>query len=246
MQRLRRRARVSVAPERIRYLHERGVELDAEQALVVATEAAEGVVVVDGRVDGVLDGTEVHTGLNVSTVDVAPFLGKTDGEKLTDASGLDDGLVPTEKIGVYAVTAPYAISSPVGSVDVKSLTHVLIDTVTVTDTLADEQISIEASFALEGLGAGGGTLGTFLGSLTVRLLRGAITDPGAVAVADDRRVMAVSRDMRSHATVVIPGTDAPGAQSSVTYNVYGIMSSVTDITSVIASAQQTRVYRDLR
>lgn len=70
---------------------------DAGQALLDAAEA-------QSTVDGALDGTEAFTGLNVGGTQVKPFLDRTDGDKLTEAAGLDAAIVTTAKVEPNGIT----------------------------------------------------------------------------------------------------------------------------------------------
>lgn len=85
MQRLRDRGRISLPPEKRALLAERRLEMQAE-----------------GAVETVL-GNRPFAIVNVDGTDVAPFLGKTDGEKLVTAGGLSDGYVVTDALSTTAI-----------------------------------------------------------------------------------------------------------------------------------------------
>lgn len=93
----------------------------AVDAALAATQAdlAAAVVALDAEVDrltDVLNGTTGFTGLRVGTTNVKPFLDKTDGEKLTNASGLGTAVVETTAVGVGEVT-PYFSAFTTGTVN---------------------------------------------------------------------------------------------------------------------------------
>lgn len=67
-----------------------------------------------------LAGKENFSGIKVGEQRVEEFLAKTDGEKITDAAGLDTALVTTSKIAVNAVTQPGRYESP-SEVDVVAI-----------------------------------------------------------------------------------------------------------------------------
>jgi hypothetical protein len=97
------------------------------------------------RLARTLEGRENFTGVLVDEQDVAPFLGKTDGEKLVDPGGLDDGYVETLAIATAAVTA--GATSAVGGV--VSLNAALETTVaTRSYTTTGGELEIEANFHL--------------------------------------------------------------------------------------------------
>ena len=105
MQRVRDRARSSVAPSRLVALRERGLELSVDAASVAAdaaaadaAAAASTATTVNGRVTNVLAGTEAFTGLNVGGTNVKPFLDKTDGSKITSSTALDSSTVVTATV----------------------------------------------------------------------------------------------------------------------------------------------------
>jgi len=123
MQRLRDRTRVSVAPERIQYLAERGLEQSVEQVGGLAEDAAAdaaGAVAAagtaltaanaaDGRIDDVLSGVEDFSALQVDGQDVSTFLGRTDGSAIDDAAALPASVVGPGAIGSLSATAPIAL-----------------------------------------------------------------------------------------------------------------------------------------
>jgi hypothetical protein len=90
-------------------------QTDADTAIIAAGDAADDAADVMLAVDDVVDGTTAFTGLNVGGVNVKPFLDKTDGSKLTNAAGLDTGVVTTAKLAANAasVTARYDSSAEV-------------------------------------------------------------------------------------------------------------------------------------
>jgi len=127
MQRLRERARKVVAPERVAYFRDRGLEQAVETVEVVAGAAAVDAgqalldaAAADGRVDDVLAGTEVFSAVNVGGTDVKPFLDKTDGAKLTDATALDAGVVDTAALSTTAIR-PGAPATNAAQVLIKGL-----------------------------------------------------------------------------------------------------------------------------
>jgi len=102
MQRLRDRARISLSPERRAAFADRGLEMRAEAG-------AETVL-----------GNRPFEVVNVAGTDVAPFLGKTDGEKLVTAGGLDDGYVATAALSTTAIR-PGAPATNAAQVLIKGL-----------------------------------------------------------------------------------------------------------------------------
>jgi hypothetical protein len=127
LQRLRDRSRISLAPERRAVFEERRLEMQAESA-------AETVL-----------GNRPFDVVNVAGTDVAPFLGKTDGEKLVDPGGLDDGYVDTLAIDTAAVTSG-ATSSVGGVVSLNAALETTIATRSYTTT--GGELEIEANFHL--------------------------------------------------------------------------------------------------
>jgi hypothetical protein len=97
------------------------------------------------RLARTLEGRENFTGMLVDEQNVAPFLGKTDGEKLVDPSGLDDGVVETVAIDTAAVTAG-ATSAVGGVVSLNAALETTIATRSYTTT--GGELEIEANFYL--------------------------------------------------------------------------------------------------
>lgn len=176
MQRLRDRQRVSVAPEKIAYLAERGLEQAVETVEVVASEALSDAAdaaadagtaltaanAADARVDDVLDGTEAFTGLKVGSTDVKPFLDKTDGSKLTSATGLDTAVVETAAIEVAGASSSLSAFTDTSL----SLSTTEQNCQGVTFTTTGEKLEVFFSFYLNVWHPAGGGIDT-----TLRLYR---------------------------------------------------------------------------
>jgi hypothetical protein len=165
IQRVRERARVRVPLARTAAYAARDLELageKAEAAQVAAAAAAVAATAVDGRVDDVLDGTEDFTGLNVGGTDVKPFLDKTDGDKLTDASGLDTAIVSTAAIQLAGASS--YLSAFTDTAQTLSTTEQNCQGVTFTTT--GESLEVFFSFYLNVWHPAGGSIDT-----TLRLYR---------------------------------------------------------------------------
>ena len=79
-------------------------QTDADTALIAAGDASTDAADAMLAIDDVVDGTTSFTALKVGGVNVKPFLDNTDGTKLTNAAGLDTGVVTTAKIAANAAT----------------------------------------------------------------------------------------------------------------------------------------------
>lgn len=97
------------------------------------------------RLARTLEGRENFTGVLVDEQDVAPFLGKTDGTKLVEPGGLDDGYVDTLAIDTAAVTSG-ATSAVGGVVALNAALETTIATRSCTTT--GGELEIEANFYL--------------------------------------------------------------------------------------------------
>lgn len=121
MQGLRERDRRRVPPERIAYLKDRGLEqavetvevvaeaaqVDADAAVVLATDASADAAQAQLDVDGLADGTTPFTGLNVGGDDKVGFLGKVASGALADATGLAAAVVETAAVKAGDITPNY-------------------------------------------------------------------------------------------------------------------------------------------
>lgn len=132
-------------------------QADADTATVLATDASADAAAAQLDVDGALAGTTAFTGLNVGGVNVKPFLDKTDGSALTNASGLGAAVVETAAIDTTAIrpNPPYAIvgassvnglSAVGGDVNAAAATVVLYTTFTLAAT-EGVTIALQASGA---------------------------------------------------------------------------------------------------
>lgn len=140
-------------------------QTDADQALLDAAAA-------DGRVTNVVGGVEPFTALNVGGTNVKPFLDKTDGAKLTDAAGLNDGLVVTEKVAPEAVTVD-GLASTDARITLNNTSLVDIQSVVMTTT--GQPVTINWSLYLRSKNASGYNVLVFLSRST---------DPGGGAPLD--------------------------------------------------------------
>lgn len=127
MQRLRDRERISLTPERRAAVAERRLEMQAEGA-------AETVL-----------GNRPFEIVNVEGTDVAPFLGKTDGEKLVDPTGLGDDVVETAAVLADAITAEGSTFTA-ASLDVTGTSEITVQSVTYTTT--GGALEVRANFFL--------------------------------------------------------------------------------------------------
>lgn len=140
----------------------RRVRRKAEAAAAAAATAQAAAEAADGRVDDVLDGTEDFTGLNVGGTDVKPFLDKTDGDKLTDATGLDTAVVQTAAIQLAGASS--YLSAFTDTALTLSTTEQNCQGVTFTTT--GENLEVFFSFYLNVWHPAGGSIDT-----TLRLYR---------------------------------------------------------------------------
>lgn len=155
MQRLRDRSRASLPAERRAAFADRGLEMQAESAVVLAG-------VVDGRVDDVLDGTAAFTGLKVGSTNVKPFLDKTDGSKLTNATGLNTAVVETAAIQLAGASSSLSAFTDTS----QTLTLAELNCQGVTFTTTGEKLEVFFSFYLNVWHPAGGSIDT-----TLRLYR---------------------------------------------------------------------------
>lgn len=95
----------------------------AEQGVAAAAAAQADATAADGRVDDVLSGDEVFSAVNVGGTDVKPFLDKTDGAALVDASALAAEVVETAALSETAVR-PGAPATNAAQVNVEGLNTV--------------------------------------------------------------------------------------------------------------------------
>lgn len=224
MQRLRDRQRVSVAPERVAYLRERGLEVAVEEAAVAADAAQADATEAQDTVDGALAGTEAFAALNVGGTDVKPFLDRTDGDKLTDSAGLAPEVVVTEAIAATAVSSTEDAFS-LSSISLNTTSQVTVQQFTVDIEDGDELIVI-ASAAIRAVGVGGGTRGDFINRPTLTLYRGTTYLGGT-------RPLSVLRDMELHASASLAATDSPPTGTHTIY-LYSDLPATTDIATLTA------------
>ena len=125
-----------MAPGRLAYARERGLE-------VAVVEAAVDAAAAQADVDGALAGTTAFTALNVGGTNVRPFLDRTDGSMITNSAALDTAVVPTVKIAANAVT-DQASAETAGSQTLTGTTPKEIQTVTYTAT--GQPIEVRANF----------------------------------------------------------------------------------------------------
>lgn len=97
------------------------------------------------RLARTLEGRENFTGVLVDEQDVAPFLGKTDGEKLVDPTGLADDVVETAAVLADAITAEGSTFTA-ASLDVTGTSEITVQTVTYTTT--GGALEVRANFFL--------------------------------------------------------------------------------------------------
>lgn len=144
----------------------------AAAASAEASEASEDAADALLATDQIVDGTTEFTALNMAGTDVAPFLAKTDGDKLVEASGLDSGVVETPAIAAEAVTAP-GLAFTATNVSIAGTPDVELQSLTVT-VEAGERVDLIGSVSVSAIGKNG-VLGEFMGFINVRLKRDGTT-----------------------------------------------------------------------
>ena len=134
--------------------------LAAATAAEAAADAAETLATAaDGRIDDVLDGTASHTALNVNGVNVAPFLGHTNGTHITDNSALGDEIIDYVNVIEGALTPSYSAYSAGAVSWVASSAEQTVQTVTVE--VARGAVKISAGFNVENFSTSSGWFGRF-------------------------------------------------------------------------------------
>ena len=174
---------------------------DADTATTLATAASDDAADAMLVADGLADGTTPHTALNVAGVNVAPFLGKTDGSKLTDATAINAGLVGTAALASEAVTTP-GVAFTSGSMSIQGSGEKTIQTLSVT-VAAGERVDLLGAAALSALGKDG-SLGDLMGTITIKLKR----DSTVVASA---KCAPVVHGITIPVQAALPWSDTPGA-----------------------------------
>lgn len=257
MQRLRERQRVSPPPERIAYLRDRGVELLAQSAALEAAEASEtaeaaAVVAADAAADAadalgdaadallaadqIVDGTTPFTALNMAGTDVAPFLAKTDGERLIDSDALDDGVVVTQTIAVDAVTSA-DFDYEAGTIDGKTTSPVVLATRSVT-VLDGESVDLLGNCSIASVGSGTGATVTAVGRLFVYRDAVALT-------ASERYGGVVIRGVAYGVSATTAVTDEPAAGTH-TYTLVSLLDTTSDVSTYEISNRYLRATRRKR
>lgn len=212
MQRLRDRARVSVPPERVAYLRDRGLEVAVEEAAVAAETAQADATEAKDTVEGALAGTEEFTAVNVGGVVVA------------ENAGLADEIVGTASIAPTAVSSTEAAFS-LSSVSLNTTSQVIVQQFTIDIEDGDELI-VMATAAIRAVGVGGGTRGDFINRPTLTLYRGTTYLGGS-------RPVSVLRDMELHAPAALDAIDSPPTGTHTIY-LYSDLSATTDIATLTA------------
>ncbi|WP_271144008.1 hypothetical protein [Brevundimonas sp. NIBR10] len=225
MARMAARSRAGVDLVRVAYLAKRGLELDVVAAQVTADVAVEDAAAAHDAadeaqfdIDDTLNGDLPFTALNVGGTDVKPFLDKTDGEKLTDSTALDAGVVVTEALEANAVTAPSEDATG-GTVDGKFTTQVVLAT-KVVDCEAGDSVILLGSCSATAKGSG-----TPIGSQAqfplLRLYRGATLLSTVVPLS-------IINGVTVSTAPGINKVDTPGA-GSFTYTLVSELTSTTDV-----------------
>ncbi len=194
-------------------------EIIAQLQIVQQTQQGE----ID-RLNRVLAGTENFTGIQVGGQNVKPFLDKTDGDQITDTSGLADQLVSTAKVEDEAISDSVSALT-LGTAILNTTTQVLLQSIAVSVTSGD-RIEVTASASVFAQGAAGGTRGDFVNRPTMTVYRDTTFLGGT-------RPIAVHRDMQDYASAGISAIDFPPT-GTVTYYFYSDLSSTTDIASLTA------------
>lgn len=202
---------------------------DAED---LAQEASEDAAAALLAVDGLADGTTPHTALNVAGVNVAPFLGKTDGTKLTDAAGLDAGVVDTPAIAAAAVTVP-DVAFTSGSMSIQGSGETTIQTLSVT-VLAGERVDLMGAAAISALGKDG-SLGQLMGTITMKLKRGS-------TVVASAKCAPVVHGITIPVQAALPWSDTPGA-GTFTYTLVTEHSNAGNTSSSTAESRYLSAVR---
>lgn len=144
---------------------------DAELIAVNARQDATDASLQDqiDRINRILAGTEEFTGLNISGTDVSPFLEKTDGERLVDADGLEDLLVPTGKIEANAATETLSTYDAT-SASINGSGEKVLRSQAVT-LLAGEKLAIQTSVSIYAVGKNGAAIGQLMSTVMLRIYR---------------------------------------------------------------------------
>lgn len=196
-----------------------------------ATQALADAAAVDGRVDDVTGGVEAFTALNVGGTNVKPFLDKTDGSVLTDAAGLDDGLVGTTKIAAGAVTSPaQTVTAAFTTIASTSETTIATEAVTLA---ADEYVDLLGSFGI--LAIGGDP--TNIGDTAAQIIASIYRDTTKIA---EGPVGSVIKGVTLNASATLPQIDEPGA-GTYSYTLRAKLTSTTDVTQATAGNRSLRV-----
>lgn len=159
------------------------------------------------RLTAILAGTgEAFTGLNVGGTNVKTFLDKTDGAKLTDATGLDGSVVVTATLDGGA--ANQVITASGSSVALPAATPTTVLSIVVT-TIAGEVVDLSAQF---------GHLEISDPAIKPQIVgfwkRGATVIPASAAVStgiDVTRAADAARYVLAGGGITVVGTDIPGA-----------------------------------
>ena len=195
-----------------------------------ATQALADAAAVDGRVDDTLAGTEQFTALNVGGTDVKPFLDKTDGDKLTDAAGLDDGLVGTAKIAAGAVTTPaQTVTAAFVSVNSTSETTIATESVTLAD---GEYVDLLGSFGILAIGGDPTNIGDTAAQIVASIYR----DTTKIA---EGPVDSVIKGVTLNASATLPQIDEP-APGTYSYTLRAKVTTTTDVTQASAGNRSLR------
>lgn len=145
-------------------------QAQAETATSDAAVAQVGANAAQMKIDDTLSGSEPFTGVNVGGVDVAPFLAKTDGERLVDADALQDQLVPTAKIEANAATESLT-SYDATSISINGSGEKVLRSQAVT-LLAGEKLEIQTGVSIYALGKNGVVPGQLMSTVMLRIYRG--------------------------------------------------------------------------